>query len=154
MPPEGKEKPPSVPGNPRVNPRLQAAGAAVGCDFTGKCDRYPNTILAHVLTEYAATKGKSDEVAELLFQYNFRDGHDVTLKENLLKIAATAGLDMAEVERALSDPAGPGRIKQEVEKWRRRGVTGVPAFFVNGHSAFSGAQDPQAFIEVFEQATQ
>lgn len=31
-------------------------------------------------------------------------------------------------------------------------VTGVPSFYMNGQRMFSGAQDPQTFIKMFEVA--
>ena len=40
MPEEGIEKAPNTPDNPRVGARMKQAGASVGIDFTGKCDRY------------------------------------------------------------------------------------------------------------------
>lgn len=48
-PPEGVAKPPDTPDNPRVGQRMKAMGAADGINFTGKCDRSPNTLLSHVL---------------------------------------------------------------------------------------------------------
>ena len=55
----------------RVNPRLKSAGQAVGIDFTGKCDRYPNTLRAHALLEYASELDggqKQNDLAEVMFQ--------------------------------------------------------------------------------------
>jgi len=52
MPAEGKPKAPAAPDNPRVGARLKGAGVAVGIDFSGKCDTYPNTLQAHALLEY------------------------------------------------------------------------------------------------------
>jgi hypothetical protein len=42
MPKEGIEKAPNTPDNPRVGARMKKAGASVGIDFTGKCDRWVN----------------------------------------------------------------------------------------------------------------
>jgi hypothetical protein len=54
VPEEGIPKPLDTPDNPRVPPRLRAAGQAVGLNFTGKCDRAPNTLKAHVLLSFCA----------------------------------------------------------------------------------------------------
>ena len=54
---------------------MKAAGAAVGIDFTGKCDRYPNTLIGHALLEYAKNfeDGKyQNDVQEALFQVRFK----------------------------------------------------------------------------------
>merc|ERR1712125_284423 len=55
-PQEGIPKPPNTPDNPRVGARMKAAGKAVGINFTGKCDKSPNTMLAHCLLEYVLEK--------------------------------------------------------------------------------------------------
>ena len=50
---------------------LQKEGVEVGIDFTGKCDRLPNTLQAHALLEYAKEHdggSKQNEMAEALFQ--------------------------------------------------------------------------------------
>eukprot|EP00756_Hemistasia_phaeocysticola_P054842 Hpha_TRINITY_DN30751_c0_g1::TRINITY_DN30751_c0_g1_i1::g.28381::m.28381 len=153
MPREGKAKAPDTPDNPRVNARLKSAGAAVGCDFTGKCDRYPNTINAHILTEVATEAGKSDQVAETMFQYNFRDGLDCSVRENLLKAARDNGLDVAAVERALDDPQAPERVTQKAREWGRKGIRGVPFFIFNDQPGFSGAQEVGTFLQAFDDAT-
>lgn len=45
MPKEGIEKAPNTPDNPRVGARMKQAGASVGIDFTGKCDRCDSILL-------------------------------------------------------------------------------------------------------------
>ena len=55
----------------RVSPRLKSAGASVGIDFTGKCDRYPNTLKGHALLEYAKTHNNGalqNDLQEALFK--------------------------------------------------------------------------------------
>ena len=56
---------------------MKQAGADVGLDFTGKADRYPNTLQAHVLLEYAKTLpgNVQDTLAEILFQVSHGHGH-------------------------------------------------------------------------------
>ena len=50
----------------------------MGIDFTGKADRYPNTLPAHALMDYAATKSldKQNELAEALFQVSVEAGYN------------------------------------------------------------------------------
>ena len=81
MPLEGKAKEPLVVrpdgSNNRVNVRLRDYGRKVGIDFTGKCDRYPNTLAAHQAMDYAFTHGglaAQNTVMELLFKAYFTDG--------------------------------------------------------------------------------
>ena len=54
-----------------MNPRLKAVGQAVGIEFTGKCDRYPNTLRAHALLEYASEVDggrKQNDLMEVMFK--------------------------------------------------------------------------------------
>jgi predicted DsbA family dithiol-disulfide isomerase len=68
---EGVLKSPDTPDNPRVGARMKAAGAAVGIDFTGACDRAPNTVMSHCLLAYCEQqKGAKaqNELQELVFK--------------------------------------------------------------------------------------
>ena len=58
--------------NCRVTPQIKEAGESVGINFTGKADRCPNTIQAHVLLEYLKKDLKvQNQVSEALFQVYF-----------------------------------------------------------------------------------
>jgi predicted DsbA family dithiol-disulfide isomerase len=43
-------------------------------------------------------------------------------------------------------------VKEEELKGLKLGLQGVPFFVLNGVPAFSGAQTPQVFLEVLQQA--
>lgn len=155
IPDEGLEKAPVTPGNPRVGARLKEAGAAVGIDFTGKCDRYPNTLRSHALLEYAREKygvEKQNELAEALFQAYFTDG-TYLIEKNLVDIAKRIGLDAKEAQEVVTNMEKIEAAHESAKNWSRRGVTGVPCFFINGQRCFSGAQDKESFIRVFELLT-
>ena len=152
MPLEGKPKPPDTPDNPRAGARLKAAGNAVGIDFTGKTDRSPNTIAAHTLLSHALeTRGPEvqDALAEVIFRHYFTDGLYPD-SENLLTAAKEVGLDEAAALTALADNSLQEKAKEEALKMSRKGIHGVPYFFINGNAAFSGAQDPETFKKAFE----
>lgn len=151
-PPEGVPKPPDTPDNPRVGSRLKAAGAAVDIDFTGKTDRSPNTLVAHGLLDYAlerrGPKGQN-EVQEALFRAYFTDGvyPDV---EGATSVAVSCGMDREDVAAALSDGDRVRRVQEEVYRNYNAVDGGVPFFLFNGRPAFSGAQDPSSFHNVFD----
>jgi predicted DsbA family dithiol-disulfide isomerase len=151
-PSEGSLKPPDTPDNPRVGARMKAAGRAVMIDFTGKSDRAPNTLLAHTLLAFCEKeKGikAQNELQELLFQAYFTDG--VFLDQaNLLAIAERAGLDRGDAQAALENTELKNAVLKEAGRNSRRISGGVPFFLFDGQPAFSGAQDPEAFINIFE----
>ena len=94
MPPEGVPK--QGKGAENVNPRLRAAGEAVGINFTGACDRAPNSTEAHALLAYAAkvSPDKQNALQEVLFRHYFTDGL-YPAGANLAAAATEAGLDGA-----------------------------------------------------------
>jgi len=148
---EGKAKPANTPDNPRVGARMKQMGDAEGVNFTGLCDFVPNTIRAHILTEAAAEKGKSDEIATRLLLAYFTDGQDVSNVDNLVEWGSEiAGLDKDKLRAKLEDEDLWSKTRVEIIKQQRSlGVNGVPFFFINGQHAFSGAQDAAGFVQAF-----
>lgn len=149
MPIEGKPKDPDI--RNRVGARLKQAGAAVGIDFTGKTDRYPNSLKAHTLLEYAlSTSGPAvqDKLQEVLFRHYFTDGlyPDAT---NLAKAATEVGLDAQEAIAFVESQDKQQAVKAEAQRFSSSGINGVPFFFANNQPLFSGAQPPSSFTEVF-----
>lgn len=160
IPEEGVEKPPATPGNRfpgdngRVNPRLKAAGSKVGIDFTGLTDRYPNTVAAHALMDYALEKHGTEvqnHVSEILFRHYFTDGlyPDLT---NLKVAAAEAKMDADAAIAYASQTDVQDRVRREAAAASRSGVSGVPFFYVNGQPAFSGAQPVESFVQLLSEA--
>nr|XP_002734720.1 PREDICTED: uncharacterized protein LOC100375622 [Saccoglossus kowalevskii] len=151
-PVEGVAKPPATAGNPRVGERLKTAGSAVGIDFTGKCDVLPNTALAHVLMEYTkqvSSLAKHNQMAEILFKGYFTDG-DPPFLDKLLEYAESIGLDRDATKTYLMNPENRKSVYDKATAWSVKGVSGVPDFRMNGQKVFSGAQDEQAFLRMFE----
>jgi len=151
MPLDGKEKAPNTPGNPRVGARLKSAGEAVGIDFSGKTDRYPNTVMAHMLLKYAEqeqVKAGSDVqnvVAEILFRHYFTDGKYPNLS-NLKDAAAEAGLDVEKAAAFMKNDDVKEEVVSEAKSYSERGVSGVPYFIIDGKGTFSGAQPADTFL--------
>jgi len=150
IPEEGKPKG----GDPstRVPARLKQVGQQAGIDFSGKTDRYPNTIKAHTLLQYAEEQEpiKQNGLQEILFRHYFTDGlyPDDT---NLRLAAEEAQLDVQRAMAAVADPAQRQQAEAAALKNSRSGINGVPFFFVNGQPLGSGAQPPETFVEVFQQ---
>lgn len=151
MPPEGVLK--NGKGLQNVNPRLREAGSRVGINFTGACDRYPNSTEAHALLAYAAkvAPDKQNALQEVLFRQYFTDGL-YPAGANLMAAATEAGLDGSAAQAYAEDPKNKAQVVEEARRNSTSGVTSVPFFRVNGAGAFSGAQPPEAFVEVIDEA--
>jgi len=129
-------------------PRMTEAFAKVGVKYS-MGGNTGNTFDSHRLIYYAGTKGKQDALVEELFLNYFSEEKCITDVNVLLAAAAKAGLDRGETGKMLEDPQ---LFKKEVEDEKRRfgrGCTGVPFFVINGEEGLSGAQPPEAFLEIF-----
>jgi len=153
IPEEGTPKP-GGPGLHQVNARLRDVGKAAGINFTGMCDRFPNTFKAHELMTWVLEKSgpqTQNNLQEVLFRHYFTDGRYPDV-ENLTAAAAEVGLPEAEAREVLTTRKYKAQVEREMAEASRMGISGVPYFFVNGNPAFSGAQPPEAFLQVLQRA--
>ena len=138
--------------------RVAGVGAEYGIAFAfDKIARQPNTVAVHSLIALAGAQepqsgGLQDKVKEAFLRAYFLDGVDLTVSENLVRIATAVGLDRAKVEQCLADPQSRLAVEQEDQRARAIGVEGVPFFIFNGKLAVSGAQGPDALLAAMHQA--
>ena len=107
IPEKGQAKDPNTPPERRASPRLKAAGAKVGIDFTGLTDRYPNSTTMHTLMAYALEHdgpGVQNDLAEITFRHYFTDGRYPD-QENLRAAAAEAGVKDVDAAMAYANDA-------------------------------------------------
>lgn len=110
-----------------------------------------NTSDAHRLLVWARALGKEDELLTEMYKSYNCEGKWVGDHNVLIAAAACAGLDADSARAFLSDPSqGANELQESLQRSRSLGVTGVPAFFVNGTLAASGAQPVEAFLALFQ----
>jgi predicted DsbA family dithiol-disulfide isomerase len=137
----------------RMEEQLLAAGVEERIPFAfEKIQRTPNTFVAHRLVWYAEQQGKQDAMVEALFRGYFLEGKNIGDVTTLTHVAAEAGLDRTETEEFLESEKGVVEVKAEEAVGRRLGIRGVPYFVINGAVAISGAQPPDIFVSVIQQA--
>lgn len=71
-------------------------------------------------------------LAQALYTAYFAQDRDISSPEATVNIAAKVGVDKAELEQALNDPAVKDRLRAEVDAAIARGVFGSPYFVVDG----------------------
>ena len=133
-------------------PRLTDVGKSIGIDFsfgglTG------NTRDSHRLIYLAGAKHgveMQNEVVEQLGKAYFENEGDITDLEMLTAAAVEAGLDREEVQGWLKSDLGGKEVDAQAIEARATGVTGVPNFVLQDKYEIGGAQDPEAFLKVFE----
>ena len=138
---------------PHIHARLTEAGRAAGLDLAfDRIKRSPNTLDAHRLIRWAWSAGRQDAVVEALFRAFFIDGEDISDREILAARAADAGMDREIVSRLLNEDADVDAVRDEIEKARTLGVTGVPFFILGGRLGVSGAQPPEVLARAIAKA--
>ena len=134
--------------------RMTAIAAEEGLDF--RLDRAwrANTLLAHRLLWLAEQPGSpvaQRDVKERLLQAYFHDGLDIGDPDVLATCAAEVGFDHDTVRRFLDSDEGMREVREDIEQAIEYGITGVPAFVINGRWSIPGAQDTDTFVNVFRQ---
>ena len=133
--------------------RVLAAGKRAGIDFAFDAIQVqPNTINAHRMLQFAAERGKQDEMAEVIFRRYFLEGADLSNTQTLADMAQQAGLNRDEAAAYLASDANSELIKEQDRRARAIGVEGVPFFIFNQRLALSGAQPPEVIVEAMEKA--
>ena len=136
-----------------LDAQVAEAGRDEGIPFDyAKVMWTPNTLDAHRLIGLADKEGVQDAVVEAVFRAYFVEGRDISQTTVLLDVVAEAGLDRGRAEALLSGDEGLAAIRAAEEQARRSGVQGVPFFLINNTVALSGAREPSAFLDAFEQA--
>jgi len=131
----------------QLEDRVTAAGEQDGISFHfDRIKRTPNTFDAHRLIWLAGREGKQDEVVESLFQAYFLNGEDIGDAEVLNRIAGENGVD---AEQLFTAGLGRSEVAAEEEKARQVGVSGVPAFLLNGAPVTSGAHPAGLLAQMF-----
>ncbi|PTR29057.1 putative DsbA family dithiol-disulfide isomerase [Rhodococcus sp. OK519] len=109
-----------------------------------------NTFDAHRLLHLAGER--RDVLLEALFRAHFADGKVIDDRAVLVEIAATVGMDGAEVAAALDGDAAADVVRADLDAAKELRVSGVPFFVANRRLAVSGAQPQDVFGELLRQA--
>jgi protein-disulfide isomerase len=133
-----------------VNPTLlqlnQAYGDKVRVAFKHLPLRiHPDSPAAHAAAEAAHRQGKFWEMHDKIFA-NQRE-----LKpEKFRDYAKEIGLDLVKFEKDLASPDVKKRIDADSQEADKLGVSGTPAFFINGRY-LSGAQPFESFKKMIDE---
>ena len=132
---------------------VRAAGGGEGIAFAfDRIKRTPNTLQSHRLIRFAGGQDRQDETLEALFRAYFLEGRNIGDRAVLADVAEDAGLDRDEAADYLAGDTDAEAVLGEDALARRAGINGVPCFIFNGRFALSGAQEPEAFFQLFDLA--
>ena len=130
---------------------LRQRGEALGVRIDlQKRSRIYNTFDAHRLLHWAGEQGAMPQLAlkRALLQAYHGEGRNVSDRDTLVAIAASAGLDAAEARRILETDTYAAQVREREHFYQQRGIRAVPSVILNDRHLVQGGQPP----EVFEQA--
>lgn len=135
-------------------PMMQRVGAAEGINFSYG-GLIANTLDSHRLMEYAHKVGGSElqnKVCNELFSLYFEREGNIGSTEALADAAAKAGMDKAAVTAFLGTDELRREVQEEVQQLiRKYRIGGVPFFVIDGKYKVEGAQEAEAFSDIWEE---
>jgi predicted DsbA family dithiol-disulfide isomerase len=138
-----------------LDERVASAAAGVGLSFRQDLMlRTPNTLDAHRLIWLASKEGVQDAVMEAVFAAYFTQGRDIGDIAVLADCAAEVGMDRASVADFLAGDVAANEMLAADRAAREADVNGVPAFFLDGYSLFSGAMPAETMAEALRKGQQ
>jgi len=131
-----------------MNANVTAMALKTGLHF--KLDKLvpANSFNAHRIIHLAKKLGKQDQMKEALLHANFAEGKDIADNDTLVSIATSVGLPESDVQRVLNSEEYSSDVRQDENEARALQISGVPFFVFNQKYAASGAQPPEAFLEI------
>ncbi|MBR5526201.1 MULTISPECIES: DsbA family oxidoreductase [Brochothrix] len=122
-----------------------------GLDYDFDHIKPTNTLKMHRLSHYAREEGKEAELTEKGLDAYFTKGAYLNDNSTLLELADAAGLDSEKAEAVLRSDAYTKGVRDDQQRARDLGISGVPFFLFDGKYAVSGAQPTAQFKAVIQQ---
>ncbi len=135
-----------------MSAQITALAATEGLEYHLDQARSGNTFDAHRLLHLAAEQGRQGALKERLMRAYFTEGRPIGEAATLVALAAEVGIAAAEAAAVLAGDAYAAEVRADERRAAALGITGVPFVVVDGRYGVSGAQPPQVFLNVLEQA--
>lgn len=132
--------------------RLSALAAEDGLDFHFEKAKRGSTFDAHRLLHYAHEVGLQDALKERLFVAYFTEGGAIGDRATLVRLGGDVGLDEDKCAEVLDGDRYGAEVRADEREAQSLGINGVPFFVIDRHYAISGAQSPDAILEVLDTA--
>ena len=135
-----------------LNAQVMTLAAAEGLAYRLDRAQPGNTFDAHRLLHLAAERGLQEAVKERLLQAYFTEGLPIGEADSLVQVVAEAGVDATEARAVLAGEAYAAAVRADEQRAVALGISGVPFVVVDERYGVSGAQSPDMFLDVLEQA--
>ncbi|WP_431800725.1 DsbA family oxidoreductase [Microbacterium sp. bgisy203] len=144
----------------RVSEMLEnvtGVAANAGLEYRFDLLKHTNTVKAHELLHFAkaqeaaGSEGAQRAMTERLMAAYFTEGRHVGRIDDLVDLAAEAGLDADAARTALESNRYLPDVRADQAQAQAYGIQGVPFFVIDGTYGVSGAQPPEAFAQIARQ---
>ncbi len=130
---------------------VTGVAAKAGLEYRFDLLQHTNTVKAHELLHFAKAEGRQHEMAERLMSAYFTEGRHVGRVDDLVDLAAEAGLDADAARDALQSGRYLAHVRADQAQAQAYGIQGVPFFVIDGKYGVSGAQPADAFAQIARQ---
>jgi predicted DsbA family dithiol-disulfide isomerase len=122
-----------------------------GLDFRFDLLRGGNTLDAHRLIHLAGEHDVQDSIKERLLYAYFTEGALMSDHDTLVRLAAEVGLEEQEVRELLAGGRYADEVRADERIARELRISAVPTFVVDRKLGASGAQPPDALLDLLRQ---
>jgi predicted DsbA family dithiol-disulfide isomerase len=131
--------------------RLTDVAAGEDLPFRFDIARSGSTFDGHRLVHLAETHGLQDEMKERLLRAYFTEGELMSDHDTLVRLAAEVGLDEREVRVLLAGDRCADEVRADERTAGELGISAVPTFVIDRKLGASGAQPPDALLDLLRQ---
>lgn len=135
----------------RMLEQVTAVAAEAGLEYRFDRVQHTNTVKAHELLHFAAAQGRQPELAERLMSAYFSEGRHLGRVDELVALAADAGLDPHAARAVLEAHTYLPAVRADQAMAAEYGISGVPFFVLDGTYGISGAQSAEVFAQALNQ---
>lgn len=130
---------------------VTGVAAQAGLEYRFDLLQHTNTVKAHELLHFAKAEGRQHAMAERLMSAYFTEGRHVGRVDDLVDLAAEAGLNADAARSALESGRHLADVRADQAQAQAYGIQGVPFFVIDGTYGVSGAQPADAFAQIARQ---
>jgi predicted DsbA family dithiol-disulfide isomerase len=131
--------------------RLTSAARSEGLPFRFDIARSGSTFDAHRLVHLAETLDLQDAMKERLLQAYFTEGQLISDHDTLVRMTLEVGLEEQEVRELLAGERYAAEVRADERTAGELGISAVPTFVVDRKLGASGAQPPEALLDLLRQ---
>jgi predicted DsbA family dithiol-disulfide isomerase len=131
--------------------RLTAEAAGEELPFRFDIARGGNTFDAHRLVHLAEVHDLQDAMKERLLRAYFTEGELISDEDTLVRLAGEVGLEEQEVRELFAGDRYADEVREDERTAGELGISAVPTFVVDRKLGASGAQPPEALLDLLRE---